>query len=225
MLWIIETEPAIAHDGTMELSDPYRTDVGFLEGNPSIRGHLTRRDVTFPKAATTPTGGLVAGEPIYVLAHAGFHKSGEPWIGGMSFKAFAEEMVTKFGAQLKKRTVYALVCFIGSQAHRLAEALAEAGAENVTVYVPDKLMYVSTAGIPHVLQPDWAFEVGNKKVQAHQSRHKGFNESLPCGKGWSGANGAAGTATVIPPKDVENAVIGHFDPARAESEKAVSGKK
>ncbi len=218
MLWVIEGQPDTTYDGKETLPDTVQADINHLESNGAVKSHVKSRDVSYSReqAGTPCAQKLEKGEPIYVLAHAGIGASG-PWLGGMDFPTFADKMVRKFGNQLNGRTVYVLACFIGEKAYKLAEALAEKEAENVRLYVPNKLMYISTAGIPHVLGADWSFEKGNEYVASNKNQHKKMKSSLPCGKQWSGARAADGTATVIPAEEVEKAVIGHFDPSRTET--------
>lgn len=218
MLWVIEGQPDTTYDGKETLPDTVQADINHLESNGAVKSHVKSRDVSYSReqAGTPCAQKLEKGEPIYVLAHAGIGASG-PWIGGMDFPTFADKMVRKFGNQLNGRTVYVLACFIGEKAYKLAEALAEKGAENVRLYVPNKLMYISAAGIPHVLSSNQSFEEGNEYVAKYANQHKKMKLSLPCGKEWSGARAADGTGTVIAAGEVEKAVIGHFDPSGSET--------
>ncbi|MEV5892614.1 hypothetical protein [Nonomuraea fuscirosea] len=218
MLWVIEGQPDTTYDGKETLPETQQADIGHLESNGAVKPHVKNREVSYSKdqAGTRYAKNLEKGEPIYVLTHAGIARSG-PWIGGMDFPTFADKMVRKFGKQLDGRTVYVLACFIGEKAYKLAEALAENGADNVRLYVPNKLMYISTAGIPHVLNSDQSFEEGNEYVAKNANQHQRMKLSLPCGKQWSGARAADGTATIITAGEAEKAVIGHFDPSRIET--------
>lgn len=218
MLWVIEGQPDITYDDKETLPGTVQADIKHLESNGAVKAHVKNRDVSYSReqAATPYPNNLEKGEPIYVLTHAGIAGSA-PWIGGMDFPAFADKMVRKFGNQLNGRTVYILACFIGEKAYKLAEALADKDAKNVKLYVPNKLMYISTAGIPHILSSDQSFEEGNKYVAKYANQHKNMKLSLPCGKQWSGARAADGTATIISAEEVEKAVTGHFDPSGTET--------
>jgi hypothetical protein len=217
MLWIIEP-------GRETLSEEYEKDLERLGGNAALAGHLTRREISFSAAhANTPLAApaLPPGEPIYILAHAGNDPVHGFWIAGANLNTFITMLVAKFGAQLNNRTVYLLVCIVGSQTATLANLLLP-HANNVELYVPNGLMYISAAGIPHVMNPGAypSLQAANDAVAGYKADFtKLAPRSQTSGEGWSGArvSGAPAAVAVLANGDVRDEIRGAFDPDEDEA--------
>ncbi len=219
MFWIIgeKDEPTMAKATEKELER--------LAGNGALAGQLVRQVYQYSpeqidSVLTPPVGG---GEPIYVLAHAGYENrpnvGKEPWIAGLWFDQFTATMATKFtAAGLSGRILWFFVCEVGKDVAGFAAKLSALGVRNTTIYMPKDFVYTSTTGIPHVLTGQKNGDAATKLVAHYNCVYMDLTDSLTTGSGWAGARiDGGGAVTPIGGQTVENAVKAHFDPDELES--------
>lgn len=207
MLWVIEPEG--------KLSAEYKKDMERLQGNKAIRKHLANTETSLSLAAAKaePATALEKAEALYVLAHGGL--APKPWLAGLSFAGFADVMAEKF-TTVKQRDVFLLVCHVGAKMADLSAALKTSLA-NVRLFAPNGLMYVSSAGIPHLFVAGTKVEWADEQVAKHDAAYSAIPKSLPCGEGWSGVTYSGSTPQPLDAQTVRAAVAAHFDPNGRES--------
>jgi hypothetical protein len=220
MFWIIGDKPA--------KSEAVEADIKRLTANPDMDGQLIRTVFEYKRkeveSVLAPAVG--AGEPIYVLTHAGYDErpeaGREPWIANLWFDEFTTAMHAKFTtAGLSGRTLWFLVCHTGSDLAGFATMLSTLGVRGTTIYMPKDFMYVSTKGIPHVLPNQKDVETANAEVKKYGCEFMSITGSLDTGEGWAGVTiEADGTVTKINNDDVKEAVLDRFD-STAEGEAAL----
>jgi hypothetical protein len=214
MLWILEPKE---EQELRTLSDEFEQDRERLiaREDPDFGTIDISLSLTDAETAVNPGAG-----DIHVLTHSGH--SPHPWIGGLSFEDFAVTLAKKCGGigALEHRTVWLLGCYVGQYMNQLLAAFARAGVQNVSVYAPVGLMFVSQTGIPHVHgDPDIKLKKANALVRKYDSdflalSSEGFKAS---GQGWSGGRLTNGNVEVWKPSPVTKAVSEHFDPEQDEA--------
>jgi hypothetical protein len=207
MLWVIEP------DG--KLSAEYNKDMERLRSNKTVRKNLdnTETSLSLAAAKTAPATALGQAEPLYVLAHAGLEP--KPWLAGLTFADFAELVAEKF-TTVKQRDVFLLMCTVGSKIGDLSAAL-KTSFTNVRLFVPNGLMYISSAGIPHVFNAGTKADWADEQVAKHNAVYSDIPKSLACGESWSGVSYNGSNPQPLDAKTVHAAVAGHFDPQGRES--------
>lgn len=211
MLWIIEP-------GRNALSVEYVADRDRMQAGP-FKDQVTRVETSFSaQHASTALGGAVVppGEPIFVLAHAGHDPHLGYWAAGVNLAGFAAMLVAKFGAQLNNRQVFLLVCSIGGQAATIAGHLSQ-HVTNMELYVPNGLMYISQAGIPHVVRVGAYASVAetNAAIAREDSDFLALAaNSHVSGDGWTGVLIPGQPAAVVPiaAPTARGTITGTFDP-------------
>jgi hypothetical protein len=221
MFWILGDNAA--NDAAVQ------ADLGHLRANPDLNNQLLRLLYSRSIAEiNAPLGaGLLAGEQIYVIAHAGYDdddRTGvaipdQPWINGRWLDEFAPDLLTKFTlAQLTGRTIWFLVCHTGHDLQNLATLLSTAGVRSARLYMPTDFMYISTMGIPHCLENQDDVDKANKEVAKYNSEFLSVPGSRPAGDGWAGCTiDAHGTVAALTAGATAAAVIARFDSNGEES--------
>lgn len=213
MLWVISDNPV--------KSPEVKADIARLRGNKLVKGAVTREEYSHSRATvqTVLTPAIGVGEEIFVSAHAGYgnhpQRGGrEPWIAGLWFDEIAADLVTKFtAAGLSGRTLWFLVCHTGANIVGLANELSARGVRSTTIYMPKEFMYISTNGIPHVLENQQDADAADREVAKYDAVHMDINGSKETGVGWAGATiDAGGAVTALKPTPVQEAVVARFDP-------------
>jgi len=133
---------------------------------------------------------------------------------------FADATFTKYGvAGLSNRTIWMLVCHVGTSIQALADRLAHHGVVNTTIYVPSDFMYISNTGIPHIMLHVVNVNQASDIVASNDSDYVTIPNSQSTGIGWAGRTiSAAGVVAAIAPDDVVAAVVARFDPMESEVE-------
>jgi hypothetical protein len=212
MLWIIEPPPS---GKPQALSKNFAADRDRLVANEHLAIANVEVSLSLAHAMTPMAPG--AGD-IYVLVHS---SAGDPpWIGGMYFAKFATTFVAKCGgsANVDGRTVWILGCYIGALIPQLLAHFATAGVQNLTIYSPTGLMWISNAGIPHVYQGKKTLEQVNTILAKYNSDYVTVIVSEPqetfgkTGEDWVGATLAPAGVTPLAGTVVEDDVRDHFDP-------------
>jgi hypothetical protein len=218
MLLVIDAE---------KLTPEFKADIDRMAGNADISPYLANQEHCFSRAElqaplATP---LQPNEPIIVLAHSGYRNdSGQqvPWVAGRDFPDFANDLIAKFGvAGLTGRTLYFITCTTGPSARALADRLSAGGVRNTELHLPNKLVFVSKAGIPHVLTGGTS-EKDEKEANALVARYDAEYKYLTpycdgTGVEVTGARIAAnGTTAKLSADDAAAAVSEFFDPEGTE---------
>ncbi|TCB95349.1 hypothetical protein E0H26_20620 [Micromonospora zingiberis] len=217
MIWIIESKS--------KLSRVFAADLKRLRANAAVAAHVTRSvlNSTIAQMQTPLAPALAPGEPVLVLAHSGYDvdprsQQEAPWVGGRWLDEFAQDVALKFTpAGLSGRTLWFLVCHTGNDVTTLANHLAAAGVNNVTIYMPTDFMYISNTGIPHVLLSEADLESVNKDVARCDSDYLSIQGSQPTGSYWAGCTINGQVVTKLPTSAVEAAVQAQFDPSEEEA--------
>jgi hypothetical protein len=211
MLLVIDAE---------KLSPEFEADINRMAGNAAISQYLVNQEHCFSRAElraplATP---LQPGEPIIILAHSGYRDDNGrkvPWIAGLDFPDFAGDLIAKFGvAGLTGRTLYFITCTTGPSARDLADRLSAGGVRSTELYLPNKLVFVSKAGIPHVLMGGTS-EKDEKEANALVARYDAeykYLVSYCYGTGIEvgGASIAANGTTAKIGADEAQATVGYF---------------
>jgi hypothetical protein len=218
MLLVIDAE---------KLSPEFRADLDRMAGNANISPYLANQEHCFSQAElraplTTP---LQPNEPIIVLAHSGYRDdNGQqvPWVAGRDFTDFANDLIAKFGVVgLTGRMLYFITCTTGPSARILADRLSAGGVRSTDLYLPNKLVFVSKAGIPHVFRFGTS-EKDEKEANTLVARyHAEYKPLTPYCDGTgvevTGARIAANGTTAKLSADEAQATVGDFfDPQDTE---------
>jgi hypothetical protein len=216
MLWVIEQPEG----SEKKLSKEVVEDLKRLRGSaaaPIDDSDFEEKEVSLTAGhASQQAAHVHHGAPLHLLSHAGLVP--EPWIGGMAFQNFAASLVSKYpGGALEASTVWLLVCFVGRKMDELLAALAGAGLQNVTVYAPRSLMFISRSGIPHVHERD---DASYQRLTPIVAKYDADYLSLAAagagfqgtGRGWVGGRLVGGNAELFGKSNVETAVKEKFDP-------------
>ncbi|MEV6692562.1 hypothetical protein AB0M35_13935 [Micromonospora sp. NPDC051196] len=212
MIWIIESKS--------KLSREFAADLKRLRANAAVAAHVSRSvlNSTLAEVQTPLAPALAPGEPVLVLAHSGYdfdnrHGQEAPWIGGRWLDEFVQDVTAKFTpAGLSGRTLWFLVCHTGHDTTALANLLAAAGVDNVTIYMPTDFMYISKAGIPHVLVSAADLDSVNRDVARCDSDYWSIQGSQATGSYWAGCSISGQVVTKLSATVVEEAVRAQFDP-------------
>lgn len=211
MLWII--------DDKKNLDPAFSNDRDNLRHNDSLMLDPDHYEYSYTREmANAPwTGEFDEEEDIFVLAHAG--NSPEPWIGGLTFGEFAGAMISKFGVgRLTDRTIWFLVCSAGTNVAGIAGLLKDKGVDNTNLYMPIDFMFISTAGIPHIIAGYNTSEAVDQVVAKNSSKYKLLSKlgAKPTGADWLGARISGNTTATIGAAAAQTAVRTRFDRNNAE---------
>lgn len=221
MLWIIES----SEEKQEKLSEVFQADLDRLGSNESVADDLEKMEISYTReeAKQRYSTALASEEDLLVLAHSGYakkmgHKERQPWIGGLWLDEFVEALVSKFSPQvLKGRTIWFLVCLTGQDIEALVTQMAAKGITDGTWYMPEDFMYISMAGIPHILPGFEDVDEANAEVAKYNADFLALTKSRPCGGGWAGVTMKDKVSTRLTIKAIEEAVRYRFDQDEDES--------
>ena len=210
-----------------KVSEGHRADVERLQSNDQFSGaddvkgldnidvSLNRRDIT-----SAASGVGQGNEDLYVMAHGSQTGAGDgdqPWIGGMEFNDFAEQLTNRYGGTIQGQTIWLMTCLVGGVLDQMATALSTEGLRDVTIMAPKSFMFVSDAGIPHVHEDDDGdYQSLDRDVAKNNANF--FNMSIAdpkwmeTGLGWAGYEiDDQGTCQAIDDNEVIKMVLEKFD--------------
>ncbi|MGH3904595.1 MAG: hypothetical protein ACRDTE_10445 [Pseudonocardiaceae bacterium] len=220
MLWIIES----SDEKQEQLSEVFQADLDRLRSNKSVADDLKKVEVSYTLEEVKQLYSADLGdEDIFVLAHSGYakrkgHKERQPWIGGLYLDEFVDALVSKFSPQvLKGRTIWFLVCLTGKDIGTLVAQIAGKGLTDGTWYMPEDFMYISAAGIPHILSGFDDVDEANAEVAKYDADYFGLLKSKPCGGGWAGVTMKGKVPEKLGIIAVEEAIKERFDQEEDES--------
>jgi len=216
MLWVVEPKEDIQKK---KLSPEFAADLKRLKGNEAVAHDLEHKEVSFTvEHANRRAEHVDPAASLHLLSHAGL--APEPNIAGLSLQPFAKALVAKYSSQaLEQGTIWLLVCSIGQMMNELLVALSVEGLQNVTVYAPKRVMFISAKGIPHVHEKahDDSGDLDGAVAKYHADFSRlsavGFQGS---GVGWAGGQLINGQPKVLATVPAEKAVRKKFDPDKQE---------
>lgn len=217
MLWVIEVSGG--------LTVAVQADLDRMGANNAIAALLAHREISLSlRQANLAWAPLApAGEDLLVLAHAGyeFENDGDdersPWIGGQYLPAFAASMLAKFtAAGLNGRDIWFLVCHTGADLAELGRLLVAGGVTDARLYMPDDFMFVSTAGIPHLLPNRDDVDQANRDVARADADFYSVGGALETGMNWVGLAIVNSVAAPIGAQTTDDEVRARFDPSENE---------